>query len=148
VWKVERELPALRTDRGKPKVIIKNLIGNAIKFTAKRRVAVGARARHGGVGISVTGTGIGREAQALIFEPFRQLESVSTRYYGGNGFRLHIVQRLLELLKGTVTVESEVGRGLVFRVWVPHSFEGNLHAGDGVNMSVRLRRKNKRGEIG
>jgi PAS domain S-box-containing protein len=120
-WDVDEPLPALWTDPGKLKIIVKNLLSNAVKFTGAGAVAVAACSRDGGVEICVrdTGVGIPREALALIFEPFRQLEGASTRHSGGTGLGLHIVKRLLALLGGTVTVESEVGRGSTFRVWLP-----------------------------
>lgn len=71
--------------------------------------------------VSVTDTGIGipREALAFVFEPFRQVENSSSRRYEGTGLGLHIVKRFLELLGGNVAVESEIGRGSTFRVWLP-----------------------------
>jgi PAS domain S-box-containing protein len=121
VWKVEDELPPLYTDPGKLKVVLKNLIGNAVKFTKEGCITVEAQGCLGGVEIKVIDTGIGipPEALGLIFEPFRQADSSMTRLHEGTGLGLHIVKRLLELLGGTVAVESEVGRGSTFRVWVP-----------------------------
>ncbi len=119
VWQVEGELPPLQTDPGKVKVVVKNLIGNAVKFTKAGSITVAAHNHDGGVEISVTDTGVGisQEAIELIFEPFHQVDN--SGQLGGTGLGLHIVKRLLELLGGTVTVESEVGRGSTFRVWVP-----------------------------
>jgi len=121
VWQVAVRLPSLHTDPGKLKVVLKNLLSNAVKFTKEGGITVDAQEQQGGVEISVSDTGIGipAEAQALIFEPFRQVDNSDTRPYSGSGLGLHIVQRLLKLLGGTVTVESEVGRGSTFRVWLP-----------------------------
>jgi PAS domain S-box-containing protein len=120
VWKVEGELPPLRTDPGKLKVIVKNLVINATKFTLRGRVAITARHDGAAVEIAVSDTGIGipQEGLAVIFEPFRQLQNPS-RGQEGSGLGLHIVKRLLGLLGGSVSVESEVGRGSTFRVRIP-----------------------------
>jgi PAS domain S-box-containing protein len=120
VWNVE-ELPVLQTDPGKLKVVIKNLVGNAIKFTNEGSVTIDTHAHANGVEIRVADTGIGipSDAYSLIFEPFRQIDHSATRLYGGSGLGLHIVKRLLGLLKGTVTVASQVGQGSTFRVWLP-----------------------------
>jgi PAS domain S-box-containing protein len=123
VWEVEQPLPVLYTDAGKLKVVLKNLIGNAVKFTKTGGVTVRARPHRGGVELSVqdTGIGIAREELGVIFEPFRQLESSATRQSGGTGLGLHIVKRLLEVLGGSITVESELGRGSTFRVRLPQA---------------------------
>ncbi|MFI5395391.1 MAG: ATP-binding protein [Candidatus Binatia bacterium] len=120
-WDVAPQLPPLHTDPVKLKVVLKNLIGNAMKFTAEGHVTVGVRSRDGGVEFSVTDTGIGiaPETLPIIFEPFRQGESSMTRRFGGVGLGLHIARRLLDVLGGRITVDSEVGRGSTFRVWVP-----------------------------
>jgi signal transduction histidine kinase len=102
-------------------MVLKNLLGNAVKFTERGSITVTARSREEGVEISVTDTGIGipRKALAVIFEPFRQVHDSSTKQNKGTGLGLHIVKRLLELLGGSIGVESEVGRGSTFRVWMP-----------------------------
>jgi signal transduction histidine kinase len=120
-WKVREDLPSLYTDPGKLKVVIRNLVGNAVKFTEQGSITIDAHERCGGIEIAVIDTGIGIAAHELpiIFEPFRQLESSERRSAGGTGLGLHIVKRLLELLGGKIEVESEVGRGSTFRVWIP-----------------------------
>jgi PAS domain S-box-containing protein len=130
VWQVEGELPPLYTDPGKLKVVLKNLIGNAVKFTQEGAITVAVQGDARGIEIRVsdTGMGIAPEALELIFEPFRQADESITRAHGGTGLGLHIVKRLLELLGGSVTVESEVGRGSTFRVWVPHERPGSPEA--------------------
>ena len=119
-WQVAPHLPPLRTDAMKLKVVIKNLLLNAIKFTDEGSVVVHAAARDGGVEIAVSDSGIGIAADmmARIFEPFRQGDHGGVRR-GGVGLGLHIVRRLLEALGGTIEVESEPQRGSTFRVWVP-----------------------------
>lgn len=121
VWRIDAMVPPIRTDRGKLKVVVKNLLSNAVKFTAEGSITVEVRGRENGVAISVTDTGIGipPEGLAVIFEPFRQLDNPVRHVHGGTGLGLHIVKRLLGLLQGTIEVESEVGRGSTFRVWVP-----------------------------
>jgi signal transduction histidine kinase len=108
------------------KIVIKNLIGNAVKFTSHGSIMIAARGGDKGIEVSVTDTGVGIPEKALqaIFSPFHQLDSSDTRQYEGSGLGLHIVKRLLELLGGAVTVESEVGRGSTFRVWIPQQTNG------------------------
>ncbi len=118
---VPRSLPPLHTDPLKLKVVVKNLVVNALKFTERGSVMIDAYSRDNGIEICVADTGIGIPAEALsiIFEPFRQIEGFRTPQ-GGVGLGLYIARRLLELLGGTISVDSEVGRGSLFRVWIPN----------------------------
>jgi signal transduction histidine kinase len=121
MWRVAPGLPPFHTDPGKLKVVLKNLVSNAVKFTEEGSLTVAAEEQQGGIEFSVTDTGIGipAEAQAYIFEPFRQGDGATARAHGGSGLGLHIVQRLLEILGGRIRVESVVGQGSTFRVWLP-----------------------------
>jgi PAS domain S-box-containing protein len=120
-WRLAPPLPALQTDRTKLKVVLKNLLGNAAKFTEQGRISVEVHPREGGIEFAVSDTGIGiaPEMKSEIFEPFRQGDNSATRRYGGLGLGLYIVRRMVELLGGTIRVESAVGQGSTFRVWVP-----------------------------
>jgi PAS domain S-box-containing protein len=137
-WQIQANLPPVHTDPVKLKMVLKNLITNAMKFTDSGVITVSARSRQDGVEFSVTDTGIGipREALPVIFEPFRQVDSSSTRRHGGVGLGLYIVRQLVELLGGRVAVESEVGRGSTFRVWVPLALPSQASESAGVNLSL------------
>ena len=97
-----RRCPVLHTDPGKLKVVIKNLLGNAVKFTKEGSVTVDVHASGGGVEISIADTGIGmpRDVLSVIFDPFLQLDGIDARQYQGAGLGLYIVRRLIELLGG------------------------------------------------
>jgi signal transduction histidine kinase len=120
-WQVPADLPMVYTDPVKLKVVLMNLIDNAAKFTPAGTVEVGARLHDGGIELSVVDTGIGIAPDVLpiIFESFRQGDPTATRRYGGVGMGLYVVRRLLDLLGGRISVDTEVGRGSAFRVWLP-----------------------------
>ncbi|MDG2308758.1 MAG: PAS domain S-box protein [Candidatus Binatia bacterium] len=119
------DLPTLRSDPMKLKVVLKNLISNALKFTTEGSVTVRGRADDRGIEISVEDTGIGIEEGQLaaIFEPFQQVDGSSSRRHGGAGLGLYIVRRLVDLLGGSITVESAPGAGSTFRIWLPRSLD-------------------------
>lgn len=118
---VDPALPILRTDPLKLKVILKNIIGNALKFTEEGCVSVRVVPNDHGVEIEVSDTGIGirHDLRSAIFDPFRQGDSSITRRYGGVGLGLYLVRRLLDVLGGRIEFESEVGKGSTFRIWLP-----------------------------
>jgi PAS domain S-box-containing protein len=121
VWNIAPEPLLVHTDPVKLKIVIKNLIHNAVKFTEQGSITVDVRPCTGGAEVCVSDTGIGIAPEVLpvIFEPFRQADSSTTRHYGGIGLGLYIVRQFLELLGGTITVESKVGHGSTFRVLIP-----------------------------
>jgi two-component system sensor histidine kinase ChiS len=104
--RVPTVLPPVYSDRTKLKVVLKNLLSNAAKFTDKGRITVDAYLRNEGVLVTISDTGIGIEPDVLpeIFEMFRQGDSSMTRRYGGMGLGLYVVRRLLELVHGTIEV--------------------------------------------
>ena len=120
----------LRTDGQKAKQILKNLVSNALKFTPHGSVIVEvsgmpaaeeAVARAGGLSVRVKDTGIGIASSQLerVFEPFAQEDGTTSRNYGGTGLGLSISLELAQMLGGTLTVESEKGRGSEFTLRLP-----------------------------
>ncbi|HEY8516150.1 MAG TPA: PAS domain S-box protein [Candidatus Binatia bacterium] len=118
---IERNGIPMRTDPSKLKLILKNLVVNALKFTERGSVTVRAQTAGDRVLIEVIDTGIGipRDTLPMIFQPFRQGHASTAQAQGGVGLGLFIVARFAELLRGNVSVESEVGRGSTFRVELP-----------------------------
>jgi signal transduction histidine kinase len=117
-------LAILYSDPRKLRMVLKNLIDNAVKFTEHGSVSVEAEPHDGGVlfRVSDTGVGIRPEDMEMIFEPFRQGVTPAGSL-DGVGLGLYIVRSLLNALKGTVDAESQVGRGSTFRVWLPWRVE-------------------------
>ncbi|HKI37557.1 MAG TPA: PAS domain S-box protein [Gemmataceae bacterium] len=108
-------------DAGRLRQVITNLMGNAIKFTERGgidlRISVDAQADDEVcLHFTVSDTGIGIPADKLqgIFAPFVQVDSSTTRKYGGTGLGLAICAKLVELMRGRIWAESEVGRGSTF----------------------------------
>jgi PAS domain S-box-containing protein len=120
-WQVAADLPIVRTDLVKLRMILKNIILNALKFTEEGTVTISAFPQDQGITFTVadTGPGIPPELLPVIFEPFRQGTNSLTHRQGGVGLGLYIVRQLSTMLAGTVAVESEVGRGSAFKVWIP-----------------------------
>lgn len=113
-------------DSARLRQIIVNLVGNAIKFTHAGQVVMEVAAVDKGddrvwIDLNVIDTGIGIPQSKLtaIFGAFEQADASTTRQYGGTGLGLAITRKLVELLGGTISVESEEGKGSAFRVVMP-----------------------------
>ncbi|HOU14563.1 MAG TPA: HAMP domain-containing sensor histidine kinase [Anaerolineae bacterium] len=109
-------------DQKRLQQILVNLVNNALKFTQQGGVDIHfyrPDEAHWAIDVVDTGPGIPKEAQGFIFDPFRQIDSSSTREHKGFGLGLAIVKQLTTLMGGTVTVISEVGQGSTFTVILP-----------------------------
>jgi signal transduction histidine kinase len=123
-WEYPADHAVIQGDPGKLKHILQNLITNAIKFTEHGSVTMRATLKPATrtVQFDVVDTGIGIQKDMIqgIFEIFHQVDSSETRSYGGVGLGLYIVKKYTELLHGTITVDSEYGRGSTFTLAVPY----------------------------
>ena len=118
---VAASLPLLESDADKCRHILQNLVGNAVKFTAVGQVSIAAVVVGEAIEIAVSDTGIGiaAEAQAFIFDEFRQADDSTSRKYGGTGLGLAIARRYARLLGGDVTVQSTPDGGSTFTLRLP-----------------------------
>lgn len=116
------------TDGVKLKTVLRNLLGNAAKFTAAGRISLEIGTDDGGLTFSVTDTGPGikPEDQEIVFEAFRQIDGSSTRHYGGVGLGLALSRRLARALGGTLTLQSTPGEGSCFTLRLPLAAVGLL----------------------
>jgi signal transduction histidine kinase/HAMP domain-containing protein/CheY-like chemotaxis protein len=128
----KQEVPKdLFTDESRLQQILKNLLSNAFKFTEKGHVRLEVSVANPGrsqsmITFSVTDTGIGIpfDKQKLIFEAFQQADGTTSRKYGGTGLGLTISREIARLLGGVIEVQSEPGRGSIFRLSLPQRYSG------------------------
>ncbi len=118
---IASNLAPLHTDREKLRQIILNLLGNAVKFTDRGEIRISACQENGDFKLTVADTGIGIERADVtrIFDEFDRGRLTRDGKYRGTGLGLAIVKRLVHVLGGSITVESEVGRGSTFTVTLP-----------------------------
>jgi HAMP domain-containing protein/signal transduction histidine kinase/DNA-binding response OmpR family regulator len=140
----EKNLPdKIETDVQRLNQILKNLLSNAFKFTEKGEVKLRIYEANNknwktpnptldnaskvlGFEISDTGIGISKDKQNIIFEAFQQAEGSTSRKYGGTGLGLSISRGLADLLGGSIELDSEVGNGSQFTLYLPVEYNPNL----------------------
>ena len=128
--RVATEVEMIRADRVKFKQILYNLLSNSIKFTpAGGAVTVTATCRENGLEVSVTDTGIGISADKIeiIFHPFVQADTSTSREFGGTGLGLTLVKKFVEMQGGKVRVNSEPGKGSTFTFTLPGNEESIIY---------------------
>jgi signal transduction histidine kinase len=139
-WNIPSSLPIVSTDGEKLKHVLQNLINNAIKFTENGSVTVSTKYVSTAIEFKVKDTGIGIPQDMIpsIFQMFRQLDSSSTRSYGGSGVGLYIVKKFVDLLDGKIEVESVLGEGSTFTVTLPLDVAEMSHSNVPDDLDVKL----------
>jgi signal transduction histidine kinase/ligand-binding sensor domain-containing protein/DNA-binding response OmpR family regulator/HPt (histidine-containing phosphotransfer) domain-containing protein len=126
LYQIGRDAPSLITgDHTRLRQILINLVGNAIKFTSKGEILIKYRGERLPSGkwrlhfsVKDTGLGIPLEKQKALFKSYAQGDSSTTRQYGGTGLGLAISHRLVGMMDGEISVDSESGKGSTFSFWV------------------------------
>jgi signal transduction histidine kinase/FixJ family two-component response regulator/HPt (histidine-containing phosphotransfer) domain-containing protein len=124
---IDPDMPAvIQADPVRIHQVLLNLTSNAIKFTSRGRVCIRAKAKPAGAGqillrveVSDTGIGLTPEQIGRLFQSFEQAEAGTTRRFGGTGLGLAISRKLVELMDGRISVESEPGSGSTFWFELP-----------------------------
>lgn len=120
----EGEIFYFKTDPEKLKLILSNLLSNAIKFSFENQhIDIIARLEETNLKISVEdfGTGISEDNQKKIFDRFKRLDTGINSINRGHGLGLSINKAILDLLKGTIDIRSEIGKGSIFTVSIPEA---------------------------
>jgi signal transduction histidine kinase len=118
---INEPLPKAVADPVRFEQILNNLLKNAVKFTEEGKITISAEEDGQYLLLSVTDTGLGISDvdQELVWERFYKVDRGRSRQNKGTGLGLAIVKQLVELHEGKITVQSEIGKGTTFKIWIP-----------------------------
>jgi len=121
VLAVHAQTIPMHSDRKRALQILLNLVSNAVKFTAQGTITITATTSPTKLHVEVADTGIGIKSEHLgmLFEAFRQLDGSAKRIYEGTGLGLYLCRKLLSIMGGEISVESEYGKGSRFMFSLP-----------------------------
>lgn len=121
IVQAEESLPKVLGDRDRLEQIVANLVQNALKFTEQGAVCLTAAVDRDQLKVEVTDTGLGisKEDQELIWERFFKVDRGRSKENKGTGLGLAIVRELVELHQGEIVLQSELGQGTTFTIWLP-----------------------------
>jgi PAS domain S-box-containing protein len=123
------DIPAMiTTDQRRLEQVILNLLSNAVKFTEKGRVGISCRSENDHFLLSVSDTGIGMAQEDIpdLFQPFHQIDTGLARKSEGTGLGLSICKKILDLMGGSIEVESRLGQGSTFTIHLPRQTGGSV----------------------
>lgn len=142
ILKVSTDMPSsVIGDGNRLRQIFINLVGNALKFTLTGQIKISAEFMTGRAGswlvfsVADTGIGISTENQEKLFRKFSQVDDSSTRRFGGTGLGLSISKALVEMMGGSISLESAEGKGAVFSFRLPCAGCSAIQAAQGENIS-------------
>ena len=135
-------------DEQRLRQVLINLLANAVKFTEDGSVVLTGVDKGHSVLFSVSDTGIGISPldQQRLFQPFVQVESSSSRRFGGTGLGLSLSRQFVERMGGTLTLESALGKGSTFTVMLPRQLTAEQMAQVETALTSRVRRKDRASE--
>ncbi|HXV84821.1 MAG TPA: HAMP domain-containing sensor histidine kinase [Candidatus Binatia bacterium] len=141
-WELSDKINTLNTDPERFKEIVSNLLQNAIKYTDRGVIAVRlnwSTSQTIALEVSDTGIGIANHHLSQIFDPFMQVHKTSSENSrGGIGLGLSIVKKHVDQMRGTMTVESELGKGTRFKIVLPRAYEGQRSAAHRFRNLIKL----------
>lgn len=136
---IDEQLPEfILSDRIKLNQILTNLVANAIKFSSSGLISIKVNSQENKLLIAVTdqGIGISPDRQDAIFNSFEQADNTTTRRFGGSGLGLAISKKMVELLKGSINLISQPGKGSTFFVLIPYDVASTDHSDNNESTSL------------